>query len=111
MQQYNVIAGLIQYALHLVKFPTFQLAKAPSTITEPHPCFTIGVIQGVAALSPTPLRTYILLFDESISNFDSSIQRTLFQYSVVESLCALSSTERLLRCITTLQYGKTRGTL
>ena len=69
-----VIAGLIQYALHQVQIPDFPiLVKAPHSITEPPPFFMIGVIQGVAALSPTLFRTLTVLFDPKISNFDSSV--------------------------------------
>ena len=32
---------------------TLQLAKASHTITEPLPCFMVGKIKGIAALSPT----------------------------------------------------------
>ena len=49
MLQYS----LIQFAHHLGQIPTLQLAKAPHTITEPPLCFMAGVIQCIAALSPT----------------------------------------------------------
>ena len=53
MLQYAVVASLIQFALHLVQILILQLTKTPYTITEPIPYFMIGVIQEVAALSPT----------------------------------------------------------
>ena len=49
MLQYAVIAGMIQFALHLVQIPDFAIGKGlppTHTITEPPPCFTVGVIQG-----------------------------------------------------------------
>ena len=67
-----VIAGLIQFALHL--------------ITEPLPCFIVDVIQEFVALSST----LCLRFDPKISNFYLSVQRTLFHYSIVQSLSTLA---------------------
>ena len=64
--------------------------KPPPTITVPSPCFTIGVILGVAALSPTLSRAWTLLFDRKISNFDLSVRRTLFHRSIVQSLYILA---------------------
>ena len=54
--QYSVIAGLIQFALHVMQILDFAIAKSchPPTIKEIPPCFKMGVIQVVAALSPTP---------------------------------------------------------
>ena len=90
MLQYAVIASLIQFALSWCTSPTLQVAKALHTITEPPPCFTVGVIQKVAALSPTLRRTQTHLFDRKISNFDSLVQRTLFRYSSIQALCTLA---------------------
>ena len=63
MLQYDVIAGLIQFALHLVQIP--QLCNwQPPTHTHPHThtlCFTVCVIQGVPALSPTFHCTYLFI--------------------------------------------------
>ena len=53
MLQYAMSAVLIQYTLHLV-----QLARASHTITVISPCASVGVIQGVAALSSTR-RSYL----------------------------------------------------
>ena len=59
MLQYVVMASLIQFVFTWCKSLTLQLAKAPPhththtrTITEPPPCFMVGVRQGVSALSP-----------------------------------------------------------
>ena len=62
MLQYTVIACLIQFALHLVQIPEFAIGKSSLyTITEPPPCFTVGVILGVAALLPT-LHCFVQFF-------------------------------------------------
>ena len=61
------------------------MAKAHHSITKPPPCFAVIELQGVAALSPT----HTLLFGPKISNFDSSVLRTLFYCSIVQSLRAL----------------------
>ena len=53
MQHYAVIAGLIQFDFHQVQIPNVAIGKNPHTITEPPPCFTVGVIQGVATFLPT----------------------------------------------------------
>ena len=47
MLQYAVNASLIQFALPL----NFAIGKNHKTITEPRPCFMIGMIQGVAAFT------------------------------------------------------------
>ena len=46
MLQYAVIAGLIQFALHLVKIPDPAIGKSPHTLTEPRLCFMVGMIFG-----------------------------------------------------------------
>ena len=89
MLQFAVIVDLIQFVLHLVQIPEFDIGKSPPPL-EPPPYFTIDVIQGVAALSPTLRRTQTLQFKPKISNFNSSVQRTLFHCSVVQSLRALA---------------------
>ena len=83
-----MIAGLIQFSLHLGQISNFAIGKSLS-ITEPPPYFTVGMIQGVAALSPTLRRTYTPLFNSKISNFDLSVQRILFHCSIVQYLCTL----------------------
>ena len=73
------------------KPPTLQLATpSPYTITEPPLCFIVGVIQAFVALSLILRSTYTLLLDRKISNFDSSVQRTLFLCSFVQYFCALA---------------------
>ena len=76
MLQCAVIAGLIQFALHMMQIPDFALA--PHTISKPPPCFTVGVIQGVTAFSLVLHRTETLQFDRKILRFDSSFQRTIY---------------------------------
>ena len=71
------------------KSPTLQLVKTSHTITEPPLCFTVSVIQGVAALSPTLCHTQTLLSEPKILNFNLSAQRSSFHCSIVQSLCAL----------------------
>ena len=68
----------------------FDSVNPTHTIIEPPPCFTIGEILVVIALSPTFRHTLTPLFNQKISNFDSSIQRSLFHCSLVQSLCALA---------------------
>ena len=68
MLQYAVIANLIQFALHLVQIRDFAIGKSTHphthTITELPPCFMVGVI----------------------SNLDSSVQKTFYHFSIVQSL-------------------------
>ena len=94
MLQDAVVASLIQFVLHLVQIPDFQLAKALPPhihpIKEPPPCFMVGMIQRVAALSLTYHCTKTLLFEPMILNFDLSVQGTLFHCSIVQSLYALA---------------------
>ena len=76
--QYVVIASLIQSALHL------------------HHCKTSSILydwcdtRGVAAVLQTHCRTKTLLFELKISNIDSSVQKTLFHTSIVQSLWTLA---------------------
>ena len=70
MLQHAVIASLIQFAFTWCKSPTLKVAKASRTMTKLPPCFMVGVIQGVAALSPTLHCTQTLLFDPKILNFE-----------------------------------------
>ena len=91
MLQCVVIAGLIQFALHLVQIPDFAICKSPHAITEPRPCFVVGLVQGVAALAPTLRCTYTLVFDPKISNFDSS-SKGLYSTALLSSLYAPDST-------------------
>ena len=79
---------LIQFPLYLVQIPDF--AKAPLIITELPLCFTLDVIQGVAAFSPNLRNTLTLLFYSKISNFYLSVQRPLFNCSIVQSLSTLA---------------------
>ena len=75
----------------------FNWQMSQHTVTDLPPCFTVGVIQRVTALSPTLCSTKTLLFDRKILNFDSSVPRTLLHSSIVQflsafSLCFVSST-------------------
>ena len=72
--QYIVRAGLIKFAFHLVQIPDFVFSKrTANTIIEPPLCFTVGVIPGIVALSPTLHCTQTHVFDRKILNFDSSV--------------------------------------
>ena len=54
----------IQFALHVVQIFNFAIGKSPQlTITEPSPCFMVGMILGVAALSSTLQLTQTFPFD------------------------------------------------
>ena len=90
MLLHAVIAGLIEFAFHLVQIPDFVIGKSPHTLIEPSHYFTVSVMQGILALSPTLRRTSTRLFKPNISNFNSSVQRTLFHCSIVQYLCALA---------------------
>ena len=48
MLQYVVIAGLIQFVLHLVQISDVATGKSqPDIITEPSPCFMVDLFQGL----------------------------------------------------------------
>ena len=85
--QYTVIAGLIQFAHHLVQIPDFPIDNPLQTITEPPLCFTVGGIKSVAAFSPANRASNL---STNFSIIYSSVQRTFFHFSIVPSLCVLS---------------------
>ena len=89
MLQYGVIANLIQFDHYRVQIPDLAIGKSPTSITDLPPCFTVGV-KGVAAISPNLRLTQTLLYDQKISNLDSSVLKTYFHSHIVLCLDALT---------------------
>ena len=70
--QHAVIAGLIQFALHLVLIPEFAIGKLPLYHKRPSTMFYDWYETRVGSLSPTLRCTWTLLYDPNILNFDST---------------------------------------
>ena len=65
-------------------WPTPAWLKQLQTNTEPPPCFTVGTIQSGLNFSLTFLRTYWRWWLPKSSNFDLSVHKTDFHWSIVQ---------------------------
>ena len=74
LNQYAVIAGLIQLTLHLVQIPYFTIGKCP-----PHYNRTSSMLYGWCDTGGCSSFSNSLphIFNPKISNFDLSVQRTI----------------------------------
>ena len=68
-----------------LSWPTLASLKQPQTITEPPLCFIFGTIQSGFNLSLTLLRTYWRRWLPKCLNFDSSVHKTDFHWSIVHT--------------------------
>ena len=77
--------------LHLEQIPDLAIGKSPNTPLKSllHVLRWVW-FEGVAVLSPTHHHTGDVLFDPKITNFDSSVQRTVCHNSISHSLWTLT---------------------
>ena len=86
MRQYAVIASLIQFTLHLEQILDIALGKSPPTHTYRNRTSSMFYGWGDTGFCSSFTNT-LLNIDQKISNFDLSVQRTLFNCSLF-SLCS-----------------------
>ena len=90
MLQYAVIAGLIQFALHLMQILNFAISKSPSLYNRAFSILNDWCDTGGCSSFPNSLPLKKPPIWPKISNFDSSVQRTLFYHSIVQCLFTLA---------------------
>ena len=83
MQQYALIANLIQFALHLEQIPDFAIGKSPLHHNRASSMLYSWCDTGGCSSFTNSSQHIDPLLNPKISNFDSSVQRTLFHSSVV----------------------------
>ena len=84
------------FLLYLPNRPPPLPEIEPQIIIFPPPCLTVGEMQSPMNRSPVRLphiNPFIIV--PKSSNFDSLVHNTLFQTSLVQSLCSLANARRL----------------
>ena len=94
------------------KSQILQLAKAPKIITEPPPCFMVGVIQRVEnSFTNSLLHIYLPIWFKDFELWFVS-PKTLFYCSITQCLCALADWSFLtLFCFLNSGFLRARGLL
>ena len=90
MLQYAVIASLIQFALYQVQTPDFAIDKSPPHHNKASSMLYSWCDTWGHSFFTNSSPHIGLLSEQKISNFDWSVQRTLFHCSIVQSLSALA---------------------
>ena len=93
--QNAVVALLVQCASHSVQVADSGSSKRAQIIMLSPPCLTVGVTHCGTILSLTRWRTKTLRDEPKISNFDSSVHKTFFQFSVVHWRCFMAQASLL----------------